>query len=664
MCFSTRPLTLLLSFSLLAPLYAADPLVAVMPEKSSLFFNFSNLTKLREAKDHPLVKGLAEGELGKALQPLMKKFASDADADTNAVLKEETGLTLEELLAKFPGAAAGSIGIPLSTFTENSASGGPEANIVLAADFTGDEALMAKIVKALDKFDEKASAASKGKAAGIKAALEAATGDEEDEEKDAAEEKEKADPEKPEAKWPEDYEETVTDVGGFKVHEWTVTDPDKKDGETQSWSVAAGKALISVGKADLKEIVARLAKPSDAGSLAASAAWKTIPDTAQQSDILMGVNLESLLGDTQEMLRLKMEKGEMNTGGLPINPLQAWVGAGLDQFRAAFVATTLETEDAAMHYGLTYAEKPAIIKIYAAKGPGTPPAFVPADVQELSWGTMDWGAFYDNITQLATAVSPMAAGGIEMGTNELKKKIGVDLRKDILGQMGDGLWSTSHRELPAAKPSGKGTGAASKEDTDDAEKTTSPFDAFTKGQSQVMGIALRDAKAFSLSLNSIFNTLAPGEAFFEDRDFMGTTIHQIKALQDTMPVAWLIHQDTMILSIGKSDLLEKILGGMAKPPTRPLMEEPHVKSALAKLPDGGVSSGYADAGHLIDAMLSLFKTTMGTAISDVVEEKDGKEVSEVVNSIPDRLNLPWHLVTRLYLDERSTDIRIRLSAKP
>ena len=292
---------------------------------------------------------------------------------------------------------------------------------------------MAKIVNALDKFGGKSHADIRANANADKEK------DQEDgkEEPDGDAEKEKEESAKPVAQWPEDYEETITETGGFKVHEWTITDPDKKDAETQSWSVAAGKALVSIGKIDLKEVVARPAKPDDAGSVAATAAWKSIPDSARNSDVLMGVNLESLLGDTQEMLRFQMEKGELNNGGLPINPLLAWLGAGLDQFRAAFAAITLEPEDAAMPFGLTYAGKPAILKIYAATGPGTPPAFIPSDVQEVSWGTRDWGTFYDNPTALAAAVGPVTAGGIEMGTAELQKQIGVDLRNDNLGQMGD-----------------------------------------------------------------------------------------------------------------------------------------------------------------------------------------------------------------------------------
>ena len=632
-----------------APLHAADPLAASLPEDSIVFFNAPSLTKLRDAKDHPLVKAARTGELGKALAPMLDKLSGQVEAAAETILKEETGLTLEELLAKFPGAAAGSVSFSATKLMEDT-SMKPDADtmgLVMIADFTGDEALMAKVVTALDKLGEKGEAERKAKAKAE---------DKEDKDADDKDVDKKASP-----NWPDDYEETVTEIQGSKVHEWKVSNLEKNEADYMSWSIANGKAALSIGKADLKGVVSRLLKPATTGSFSASPAWKTLPDAAQEADLLMGINLERLLGEVQEGMRVKMEKGELNTGGLPINPLQAWVGAGLDQFRMAFVSTALETEDAVLHLGLTYAEKPALLKIYAAKGPGTPPAFAPADVQELSWGTFDWGGFYDNLTALATAVSPMAAGGIEMGTTELKKKIGVDLRKDILGQMGDDLWSTSHTDpaeapaKPKAKP--KGSGKADDPDAED-EASDSPFSAFSmaKNQSQVLGIGLHDAKAFELSLKSIFNTVAPGQALFDDRKFVGTTIHQIKGLPAEMSVAWLIQNDTLILNIGKPDLLEKILTGMAKPPANPLINEPHVKAAFAKLPEGGVSHGYANAGQLIDAVLGVLKPLLA-------EQADG-EAADIINNLPDKLNLPWYLVTRLYLGAQSTDIRLRLSAKP
>ena len=657
------PTAALLTLLSSVPLFAVEPLAASLPEDSMVFLNASSLTKLRQVKDHPLAKAVRTGELGKALAPVLDKLSGEADAATEAILKEETGLNLEEILAKFPGAAAASVSLSITKMME-AESKKPDAesvSMVLAADFSGDEALMLKIVNALDKLGEKSKAKRKAKTeAEDKKKEEPAEDADNVKDGDTDKNKDEDEDKKEDPDWPEDYEETVTEIGGAKVHEWKVSNVEKHDSDYMAWSIANGKAVFSIGKTDLKEVVARLIKPATEGSLAASPAWQTLPESAQEADLLMGVNLERMLGEVQEGLRVKMEKGELNTGGLPINPLQAWTGAGLDQFRMGFISTTLEPEDAVMHMGLTYAEKPALIKIYAAKGPGTAPAFVPADMQDLSWGTLDWGAFYDNITSLATAVSPMAAGGIEMGTTELKKKIGVDLRKDILGQMGDDLWNVSHTDPVEAPAKGKGTGKSSGADAEEDEDAagSSPLDAFsfTKGQSQVVGISLRDAKAFGLSLKSIFNTLAPGQALFEDRQFLNNTIHQIKGTPPEMRVAWLISDDTLIFSIGKPDLLEKVLTGMAKPPAKPLINEPHVKAAFAKLPEGSVSSGYANAGQMIDVILGMVKPL-------IAEEAEG-ETAEIIGNLPDKLNLPWYLVTRLYLGDQSTDIRLRLSAKP
>jgi hypothetical protein len=655
MRFLTLPLFCSFSFTALTPLLAADPLAASLPGDSTLFFNVRDLTKMRQIKDHPLAKAFITGELGKFMEPLLKKMQGEIDTGGVEIFKEETGLSLEELLAKFPDGFAGSLSLGFEKMMKDDEEK-PEMAATLVADFTGDEALMARIVTALDKMDDhdqevkkKAEAEDGKKADGDKDAADDG-GEESGEDEDA----DTGEDELPKADWPADYEENVTEIGGVKVHEWSLREPGKKSGDGISWSVAKGKAAFAIGKTDFKELVTRLATPSDTGSLAATPAWKTIPDADRDSDVLMGVNLETMLGEIQEGLRVKMEKGELNTG-LPINPLQAWTAVGLDQLRAAFISTSVGTEDAAMHLGLTYAEKPAILKIYAATGPGVAPAFVPSDVQEVSWGTLDWGKMFDNIKEMAIAISPLAGGGIDMGLNEAKNKIGIDLRTDLFGQLGDNLWSVSHVEALTDEEKAK----AKAKKSEDQDSSSNPFAALAAsqaGQSQVIGIALRDSKAFALSLKTMINTLASEEALFDNREFMGKTIHQIKGTPPEMNVAWLIDNDTLILSIGKTELLEKILGGMEKKPATPLIEAAHVKAALAKLPEGGVSSSYMDAGQTIDAVIGMLKP--------LIAEQASGETADTINSFPDKLDIGWQLVSRLHLAEKSTDVNLRLSNKP
>ncbi|MES2708884.1 MAG: hypothetical protein V4726_19980 [Verrucomicrobiota bacterium] len=630
-----RATATMLALSLLPLAARADDLATVLPESAIIFGEMRSIPKLLESKDHPLAKKLNSGELGKVFEKLMGD--EPEDAKYSEIFREETGLTEEEVIAKLTGGLAAGMSVPLDKLIAGEMDE-VEPGGLLVADFSGDEALFKKILTAIHKIKEAGAEAAKTKKK--EAAKASPSADEEDEDETEDED------DKPQAKWPEQYEEIVTEVDGSSVHEWTLKDEEKTTGNKFSWAIADGRLILGLGDADTKEAVRRQMKKSSEGSLASTTVYKEIDDAAGEWDVLGGMNLERGLGAVQEAMRLQMEKGELNTG-LPVNPLQAWAGAGVDQFRGAFMAWDLQGDAVDFHASLTYAQKPALLKLYAATGPGEPPLFAPLDAQEVSWGTMDWGKMFDNLKELAVSVSPMAAGGIEMGLNTVKTKIGVDLRKDILGQMGDNLWS-----LSKATPPEKGAKVEKEEDDENPLSSLG-----LENQSQLLGIALRDAKAFELSLKSIFNTAAPGQALFEDRDYLGNTIHEIKGLPPAVRISWLIKSDTLILSIGKPELLEKALAGMDKKPATPLLEQDFVKSAFAKLPEGQNSAAYYDAGMLLDAVVEGMKSTLENI-------GPGNEFGKAISDLPDHLDLPLFIVTRTYLSDKSADLRLRLAVKP
>lgn len=619
----------------------ADDLATVLPEDSLFFGEMRSVPKLMELENLPVIKKLSDGPLGKMFDKLMEDGPGEEKMEK--IFKEETGLSTDEALAKFTGGLAAGVSLPLDKLLADDEDAEP--GIVLVADFSGDEALVKKVITAAHKISEAETEAAKEK---IKAAAKASGSDDDEDDDDAdADSDDDDDADLPEAKFPDDYEEKVAEVEGVSVHSWAVKDAEKTEGEKFSWAIADGRLIIGVAEADIKDAVSRQIKKSSEGSLASTAAYKKIDTAAGDWDVLAGANLERGLSTIQEAIRKQMEKGEFKST-LPVNPLQVWTGLGADQLRTAFMAWDLQGEELDFHASLTYAEKPGLLKLYAANGPGEPPLFAPEDAGEVGWGTMDWGKLFDNLKEVAAAVSPMAAGGLDMGVNTLKTKIGVDIRKDILGQMGDNLWSFSKVTL------------MDKDKKADAEEALdgNPFGALGIGQSQVLGIALRDAKAFELSLKSIFNTAAPGQALFEDREYLGSTIHTVKNLPPPVQMAWLIKADTLIISIGQPDLLEKALANMEKKPATPLLEREFVQKAFAKLPDGQVSAGYYDAGMLADAMIQGMKGAMAGFGGD-----EG-EFGEALSALPDKLDIPLSVVTRAYISDKSADLRMRTVVKP
>src|SRR5690606_23860571 len=137
-----------------------------------------------------------------------------------------------------------------------------DAGILVAADFSGDEELVGKLLDLARKET-------------------AAKHEEPDNDED----------EKPLAAWPDDYEETVTDVEGAAVHEWAVKDPDRHRGISATWTIAGGRLIFGTAADDVKEAARRQQRDSGDGSLAASASYREIESSAGEWDFLAGANL-------------------------------------------------------------------------------------------------------------------------------------------------------------------------------------------------------------------------------------------------------------------------------------------------------------------------------------------------------------------------------------
>lgn len=593
-------------FTWAAPV-SAGSLASLLPEETEVFLEISNVTKFREVPKHPIIDRFLESESGAPFRKLIDAAIGEAPAEMRkleTVVREETGLSIRELLSRFTGSFAAGVSMPFGELIVDE--GFEKISGLVVADFSGDLDLAEGILDLIAEL----------------------TPDREDD-----------DDRKPWAKWGEDYEESEVEVEGVTIRKWTLRDPDRHQGPPQAVAVAGGKLFIGAGPVEIEDAVRRQLRDSDDGSLAATPGYRNITEEAGEWDILGGLVLESILNDIREGTRRQLEHG--NTGGLPLNPLQVWDGLGLKQIRTGIIALDLQEDALECRAVVTYDGKPAALSWYVTNGPGDPPLFAPADADDVSWGTLDFGRMFDELRNIAVAFGPVVGGGLEMAVNTVKTKSGVDLREDIFGQMGDNYWSVNRGAFDEEAIAG------------DDDEDIPAVDA-----SAVMGVALRDARAFDLSLTSLFNSLAPGKALFDDREYLGSTIHRIRELPPSMEVAWMIHNDMLILSVGKPDLLEQILGGMAKRPAEPLVTQDYVIEAFSKLPDGHVTSGVSSLSSFANLLIEFVRMAAGE-----VDEGLPGALKEAIDALPDKVDFPGVSVSRGYVNDRLIGFRVRFVPK-
>jgi hypothetical protein len=283
-----------------------------------------------------------------------------------------------------------------------------------------------------------------------------------------------------------------------------------------------------------------------------------------------------------------------------------------------------------MEFGLTFHDNPGMMKIIAMDGPGIIPNFLPPDADSGGYGTMHWDKMLDAVEGLLKEAVPAFGDAIAVQLDEMKKATGVDIRKDILGNIGPDLFSaTAPMSAEALK---------SDEDVDAAQPT-------------VLGLKLKNRKAVEMAVDTLINKAAPDAAMFEKREYQGTTIRNMK----DAPIGFLFTDDWFVLSMGPQTLLEKTITRMSKGGDDHLFALPIVKSAFEGLPGDDDGSTFFDLGPSLDMVMELFSGFGGEipGIDEVLNVKD----------LPKQMNLPIVVGMRQYLTDRSFHVRMHFSEK-
>ena len=594
----TRIITLVALVAAWLPARAIDNLDTLLPEDVTVYLGMKDSSLFEKLDEHPMAKAVGGSELKKIFGPWMAK-QKEAQEKAEKIYKEEVGMTFAEVKKSFAGASAIGVKVDFAQmfmkgFAAGPGGGAPELpkglfDLTAAMSFTGDEAMAEKLGRAYGRIFKEMTASAL------------------------------ADMPFPLAKFPEEYDSSTEDYAGVKIHTWKLKKGAKSLIESPSYAIHDGALILGLTEQGLRASIDRVKKGGK--SLADSPRHSALAKSVKDSDVIAYYDLSSII---KSGMNMAAQQGGA-AAGQTLSMLRA---LGVNKLDLLYLTLSLSHNRSDVEMGLTFHDNPGIMKLMTAASAGTPPNFIPPDAASLSYGGMDLGKMLTIVEGLVKDAMPAMGDVIDAQLAEIKKETGVDIRKDILANLGTDIVSA-------------GAGSDETAAKDDKEAM----------DPAIFAIKLKDRKALELAVTTLINKAGADEALFEKREYQG---HKINNLKD-MPIGYVFTDDWLVISMGPQTLLEKTLTRMVKGGDGHLFALPSVKSALEGLPAvGDVGTGYFDVEQTLDSLMEM--------ASGLGEVPGFDELIDMKN-LPKKMNLPLVLGFRQYGDDTSSRVRFHFAEK-
>ena len=549
---STKPLGADWKSALLLPvfLFAATwlpaspklPLVNLVDDQTLLVLSVSDTPALLRGWDaSPLASTWSDPQIVKFLAPLREQLDVDQwDADTQAA----TGLSVRELFAL----AEGEVLFALPSFDLSNVNSKTLPPFLLALE-VGEQGR--KIEKVLADAAEKHAL----------------------------------------------KEETET-FAGVLVHvrplksepDSTVATPAKV--RTMAWALVEGVWLVSPTKERVFAAIDAVQQGGLPASLGASERFQRTRQRVGAAQALAYLNLPAIYPLVKEaVVALKTKTaGKANAFGL--DPEVVLKALGLDALGESYAAVSLGPTQARLDTGLVYSEERGLMGLVAYQsGPTSQPEWVPSKWPNVSTARFSVPKAYAGLEALVNAINPMIFGMAQGQLRAFEKKLGVDLRRDLIGSLGDDL-VTAYALPPGQEPG------------------TVP--AWTQ-MDQLIAISLVNEEAFLRSVNALKQLAGPAaDQLFTERDYLGNTLYTLNVPTEpgngaptgaARGFSYAISRKTLLVGIGSSATVESALQGMTSG-TGGFWQRADVKMALADLPSDAVSLQVQDLRVLLASLVA------------------------------------------------------------
>lgn len=370
----------------------------------------------------------------------------------------------------------------------------------------------------------------------------------------------------------------------------------------QAYAFVDGVMVLGEKPALIEHFIAALKSgTSETSETVASHLGRLTALTEGQTDIVAYVNAETLMKWMQDSLTETMKAGK---SAMPMDPAMIFSAIGTSELQS--IAFTIDLADAQsrIEIAILHPEKPTglLSLVRGTSTEVTQPAFLPAGILSGDVARQSLGNVYDGLLGMVNKLGPMAMMAT-MQIGQIEQQLGFKIKEDLFGSLDD--------------------------------EYVQAVDGSIESQSQVMGFKVKDRARLVGALDGLKRFVGQGFGAFEESEYLGHNISTFKAtMTNAAPggkaqeIAYCLTDGYLLFSVGKQELLKKILSRMKDPSGPSLWDAPRTQELIALLPKGyfgvGVADGSSQLNMVIDGLTAVQGKTAGAKKKAAPKKGPGK----------------------------------------
>jgi hypothetical protein len=433
------------------------------------------------------------------------------------------------------------------------------------------------------------------------------------------------------AKNPSAGSETTEDYNGAKIHSFTPAafagaggdDAMAADAEAAPakpadplvWSLHQGRWFVSTDRALVAAALDALAAGGLSQSLATSPEYQKVLDrSGGAADMLALLNWKALYPGIVSAIEAARDPNEA-PNPLGIEPVNIMKAFGLDAIETFSVTAGTVGDLDRLDAALTYSEARGVVNLLAYRdGPVARPDWVPAAWFNVSSQNFSISDAYAELERILDRISPMVSGMAQGQLKTYERQLGIDLKRDILGSLGQSF--VGAYALPAGA---------------DANQPP-PIDQLD----QFVGISLADAASFERTLETIkAKFLPPGDASpLKTRDYLGRKLHTFEPpMPGARGVTYAITDGWFLLGLGSPGSVESVVQLLNAPnPGASFWQRADVREALVATPPGAFSLQHVEIAPIMASLASAL-----VQVSEAQADEEGRFVDPAAKPTREQL---------------------------